>query len=262
MKNQVVILAAGKGSRLWPHTAKVPKGMVPVFNRSIVERNMDEWNSVGACNFCIVTGYKAAALESLDTAVVHNDQYDNTNMVWSLACALEYISSLSSEYVYVSYADIVVHRSRLQLLAESDGDFCIGVDLLWRELWAMRMDDYLSDVETFHYSDNRVIALGDKPGKVEDVNGQYMGLLRFKRILLVDLLNEYVHEIEQAETDAEKIEIKNLYMTDFIQRYIDKGNVVTPVFFEGGWFEVDTVEDLSIYIKNRNAEIFNGLLSD
>jgi len=38
---QVVILAAGNGTRLWPLTARLPKPFLPILGRSIIERKLD-----------------------------------------------------------------------------------------------------------------------------------------------------------------------------------------------------------------------------
>ena len=41
----------------------------------------------------------------------------------------------------------------------------------------------------------------------------------------------------------------NMYMTSLIQMVIDNLMDVKPVFINGGWIEVDSVEDLTAYNK-------------
>lgn len=260
MKANIIFLAAGKGTRLRPHTENVPKGMVPLLNKALIERNMDEWKKIGDSSFCFVTGYKAEVLERLGAECVHNADYDQTNMVWSLACALDYIRSLSGRHVFVSYADIIVHRSQLEKLLDASGSFCVEVDLHWRDLWLMRMENYLDDVETLIHDGEKIISLGQKPKNDSEVQGQYIGLMRFDRKLLIDLLLDYVAWVKEAQDDAETHRRKNIYMTDFIQNHINSNGVVKPVFIDGGWLEVDTVEDLKIYESNKDAAIFQDLL--
>ena len=38
-----------------------------------------------------------------------------------------------------------------------------------------------------------------------------------------------------------------MYMTSFIQKFIDNGVRVEAAFTEGGWLEVDTTSDLNLY---------------
>ena len=49
-----------------------------------------------------------------------------------------------------------------------------------------------------------------------------------------------------------------MYMTCFIQNLIDHGWKVKPELIQGGWVEVDTVEELNIY---ENMGMFKAELS-
>lgn len=262
MKSHVIFLAAGEGNRLRPYTENVPKGMVPLCGKALIERNMDEWKKIEYESFCFVTGYKAEVIERLGVSCIYNAEYGQTNMVWSLACALDYISSLSDGHIFVSYTDIIVHRTQLQKLVDATGTFCVEVDLNWRDLWCMRMDNYLDDVETLIHNGEKIISLGKKPKNEDEVQGQYIGLMRFDQQLLINLLSDYIAWVEEAQNDAEMHRRKNIYMTDFIQNYISGGGEVKPVFIEGGWLEVDTVTDLKIYGSNKNASTFQNLLQE
>jgi len=262
MESQIIFLAAGQGTRLRPYTEKVPKGMVPLFNKTLIERNMEEWKKIGHSDFCFVTGYKAEVIERLGFDCVHNAEYDQTNMVWSLACALDYIRSLSNRHIFVSYSDIIVHSSQLEKLVDATGSFCVEVDLCWRDLWLMRMENYLDDVETLIHNGEKIISLGKKPKSESEVQGQYIGLMRLDRKLLIHLLSDYVAWVTEAQNDAETHRRKNIYMTDFIQNYSDGDGIVKSVFIDGRWLEVDTVKDLKIYESNKDATIFQNLLQE
>ena len=249
MTLNIIFLAAGEGSRLRPHTETVPKGMVPLLNKPLIERNMAEWAMLGSCNFYFVTGYCSEIIEALGNDFVHNSEFDRTNMVWSLACAFDHIRTLKSKYIYVSYADIVVHNSALKKIVDADGSFCVHVDRKWRDLWSIRMDDYLEDVETLTHDGKRITSLGQKPTSENQVQGQFIGLMRFNRLLLVELLANYLTWVGNAESEGDVKVRKNIYMTDFIQNHINNNGKVTPVFIDGGWLEVDTIQDLKIYMR-------------
>ena len=40
---------------------------------------------------------------------------------------------------------------------------------------------------------------------------------------------------------------EKMYMTSFLQHLISQGHRISPVFVDGGWLEVDTVQDLNLY---------------
>ena len=47
---------------------------------------------------------------------------------------------------------------------------------------AKRFDDPLSDAETFRLnSSSEIIEIGNKPSSIEEIEGQYMGLMSFSR---------------------------------------------------------------------------------
>jgi choline kinase len=88
---QAVLLAAGMGTRLGPHTADVPKCLVPVGGRTILERAVERLAAVGIAQLLVVTGYKGELirefLHRLDSPVrfefVHNADYATTNNIHS-----------------------------------------------------------------------------------------------------------------------------------------------------------------------------------
>jgi NDP-sugar pyrophosphorylase family protein len=47
--------------------------------------------------------------------------------------------------------------------------------------------------------------------------------------------------------------LAQLYMTDLLQILIDRGTHVQGVGISGGWLEVDTLDDLSVYEKQFAA---------
>lgn len=59
-----VIMAGGRGTRLAPLTNVVPKPLVPVHDRPIVERIMDEMHEAGIQDFYLTVNYKASMIKA------------------------------------------------------------------------------------------------------------------------------------------------------------------------------------------------------
>ena len=83
-----IILAAGLGSRLRPLTNDRPKCLVPVLGTPMVEQQIRFLREVGITDITLVTGYRADKLDYLrecyGVQLVHNDQYDVYNNIYSL----------------------------------------------------------------------------------------------------------------------------------------------------------------------------------
>ena len=60
---KAVILAAGKGTRMGGLTDELPKPMLPVEGRPILEHIITGLQEAGISEFCLITGWKAEVIE-------------------------------------------------------------------------------------------------------------------------------------------------------------------------------------------------------
>ena len=64
LDNPVVIMAGGRGTRLEPFTSVLPKPLVPVQDRPIVEHIIENFTSCGAKSFFMTVNYKSKILKA------------------------------------------------------------------------------------------------------------------------------------------------------------------------------------------------------
>ncbi len=62
---KVIILSAGQGKRLLPMTATLPKCLLPVQGKTIIEWQIDELHKCGIDQITVVVGYNADKVEEL-----------------------------------------------------------------------------------------------------------------------------------------------------------------------------------------------------
>ena len=67
-----------------------------------------------------------------------------------------------ARYVVIHYGDILVSYKNILSLRNSNNEFSLLADKKWRELWQLRMSNYLEDIETFKTTENKVIELGQR----------------------------------------------------------------------------------------------------
>lgn len=70
----VVIMAGGKGTRLKPITNVIPKPLIPVGNKTILEVIMDQFEGIGCKKFYMSVNYKAGMMEYYLSQLEH--KYD------------------------------------------------------------------------------------------------------------------------------------------------------------------------------------------
>jgi choline kinase len=243
---KAIILAAGEGTRLRPLTNDRPKCLVEHQGKAILGHILDALASEGIEDITVVGGYQIGALRTFaarypNVRVIENAEFHSTNMVHSLFSAA---AELEGEVV-ISYADIVYRERVLQRLLATQGALAVTVDLRWRELWQLRMDDPLADAETLKLGEGgRLLSLGNKPRTYEEIEGQYIGLLKLDATGCAEA-KRYYAELRAGAHGG--LDPRKMFMTAFVQGLIDRGVHVQAALIEGGWLEIDTLEDLRRY---------------
>jgi len=235
---KAIILAAGRGSRMKDMTNDRPKCLVELRGKPLLEWQQAALRAAGIDEIGIVTGYRREMLADRGMHEFHNPRWADTNMVSSLACARDW---LLAEPCIVSYSDIFYDTSAPSALMASPATIAITYDLNWLALWQKRFSDPLLDAETFRLnSDGTLAEIGAKPKSVTEVEGQYMGLLRFSP--------ESWSEIERIRLDLPALEQDRMHMTRALQKVITAGRMpITALPYTGEWGEVDSIDDLIAY---------------
>lgn len=235
---KAIILAAGRGSRMKSLTDERPKCMVELRGKTLLEWQLLALRGAGISEIAIVTGYKREVLADQGLIEFHNPRWAQTNMVSSLACAEAWLQDAPC---IVSYSDIFYSPAAVQSLMTCKASLAVTYDPNWLALWTQRFGDPLLDAETFRLASTGTLTeIGNKPTSVDDVQGQYMGLLRFTPEGWAEVVR-----LRQALTPEQRDKV---HMTNTLQQVIDAGRVpIHAVAYTGEWGEVDSSEDLFVY---------------
>ena len=246
-----IILAAGQGTRLRPLTDEIPKCMVEINNKPMLNWQLDTLQAAGIQNIVVVTGYKENKINDSRITKVFNVEYASTNMIYSLFCAEEYMKG----NLIITYGDIIYSEEILIKLIEDERDIVIASDEEWQEYWESRCEDPLSDAETFRKGKNgKVQSLGAKANSINEIQGQFIGMIKLStkgtsRIKEVyqDCKNNKKCQSKAWGSDRD---LKNAYMTD-LMNYFAKNEELYYNPINRGWFEVDDLQDLKLAEKEN-----------
>lgn len=235
---KAIILAAGRGSRMKDLTEERPKCLVELRGKALLDWQLEALRAAGIAEIAIVTGYKRELLADRGLVEFHNPRWAETNMVSSLACAEAW---LLTEPCIVSYSDIFYSPAAVQSLMACPASLAVTYDPNWLELWTQRFGDPLLDAETLRLTPAHTLAeIGNKPKSVDEVQGQYMGLLRFTP--------KGWAEVMRIRAGLPPALADRMHMTGTLQRVIEAGRVpVAAQPYVGEWGEVDSEEDLAAY---------------
>lgn len=235
------MLCAGQGQRLQPHTNSVPKCLVPVRGRPILDWTLRALRAAGIDDIRLITGCKSEALAPWGLPMRKNERFETTNMVASMLTAGDWLEGR----VVLVYGDIVARPDVFSAVTTSSpDDIVVPINSAWLTLWQERMSDPLSDAETLRLDDEgNLREIGKKAGSLNDVQGQFMGVVGLPESMTTALRERYdVETLVDRKTGAD---ISNMWMTDLVQQFVEEGNRVLAPRVDGGWFEVDTPADLA-----------------
>ena len=107
----VVIMAGGEGLRMQPFTNVLPKPLIPIGNKTIIELIMDELNKFGLRNFFITINYKGKMIKGYfhNNNLPYKIKYIEEKKMLGTAGSLSKIKINSSKYIFVSNADVLLH---------------------------------------------------------------------------------------------------------------------------------------------------------
>ncbi|NJB66725.1 choline kinase [Desulfobaculum xiamenense] len=236
---RAIILAAGRGSRMKNLTDDRPKCLVELHGRALLDWQLHALRGGGIDDIAIVTGYRREMLANRGLVEFHNSRWAQTNMVTSLSCAREWLEAAPC---VVSYSDIFYDATAVRALMTCRAALAVTFDPQWQRLWTKRFGDPLLDAETFRLAPDaaHLAEIGNKPKTVDEVQGQYMGLLRFTP--------EGWHEVEMLREAMPQGVRDAMHMTGTLQKIIETGRVsVAALPYSGMWGEVDSGEDLAVY---------------
>ncbi len=235
-----IILAAGEGKRLRPLTNNIPKCMVKVDGKPLIEHQVSCLKRSGIEKINICLGYAHDRVSISGVKNFYNHNYSSTNMVSTLFCAE---SELSDEDILISYGDIIYNDDVLDKIIKDDSDIGVVSDKNWFEYWSARMKNPLDDAETFKLDINGFIKeLGKKANDYSEIEGQYIGLFKIKSKFM-PLIKDFYHSLDK-NTLYDGNNFDNMYMTTFLQLISKNVVPLSPVFINNGWVEIDQPSDL------------------
>lgn len=233
-----IILAAGRGSRMGALTTNQPKCFTIFRGKRLLDWQLNSLQQAGISlnNISLVRGYLAESFQE-KIQYFDNPRWDKTNMVMSLCAAHSW---LASHTCIISYSDIFYSPFAVSKLMHLEADLAITYDPNWQKLWEKRFTDPLSDAETFKIdSGGHLLEIGQRPHSIDEIQGQYMGLLKITPTGW-QIIHNHLDTLSQAQQDK-------LDMTSLLHALLQKNVLIQTVALDSQeeWYEIDSESDLN-----------------
>lgn len=236
-----ILIAAGLGTRLGPHTTALPKCLLPVGGKSMLEHQIHAFRSSGVEDIVVIVGHEASRFPDLGVTYVTNERYRQNNILGSLMCAEAHMS----EGFVASYSDLVYEPRMVGDLLRAPGEVVISIDDTWKTRYSHLEFHPPEAVEKVAYDDALVVSELGK-GIANSAPGEFIGLLRCSKAAT----EGFVEAFARAKTEfwgkpfVRAADFEKAYLTDFLQFLIDGGTAIHgQISSDVTWVEVDTEED-------------------
>ena len=228
---KAVILAAGPGNRLFPHTKDLPKCLLKVRGHSILEYQIAALKQCNIQDIAIVLGHcgkKIREYLKVPILFIENKEYATTNSSYSLWLARDFIKD---GFIYIN-SDLLFHPAMLQALLKSPEPDAIIID---------SKVDVRDDMQKARMEGNRILSM-DKNLSPALTTAEVVGPAKFSAERAKQIIQHIGNLIDKGEKNQWSYEVfSNIAKNN---KFI---GIENPGCF---WAEIDTLSDLVNANKN------------
>lgn len=232
---KVIIIGAGRGNRIMPYSKDHPKTFTKVNGKSMLDRALEAFAKSNLADIHYIGGYLIDVVKKNypHFTFYHNTDWENNNILESLFYAEE---AMKDGFIS-TYSDIVFTAEIVKKVKESPRDITLAVDTDWYERYKPRTQHPMDDGEKILVDGTRVIRVSrDIPN--EKADGEFIGIAKFSPKGAQILKEHYYKAKEKLGRKA--------YLIHLLQAMIEQGVEMHHVTTHGGYFEIDTVQDLQL----------------
>jgi NDP-sugar pyrophosphorylase family protein len=116
LNNKIIILCGGKGKRLGAITKKIPKPLVKVGNKTIIEHKINYYSQQGFKNYIFCIGYKGKILKDFLAKKCKNSIFSNGGVAAGILKRIYLARNFIKSPAIVSYGDTLAKINFKDLL--------------------------------------------------------------------------------------------------------------------------------------------------
>lgn len=226
---KAVILAAGRGVRMRPLTDNIPKAMVKLKGKPLLEWNMEILKECGIGEILIVDGYKREAIEKYFGKAYKGIpvRYLFQERQLGTADAIRLAEKFAEGDFLALSADVIVEKSLVEELSREDAFDIYDAVVVGRKV----EDPWRYGVLSYEGEELKEIVEKPLPGK-EPSDVANAGIYRFNR------------KIFGAIKMTEKSERGEYEITDSIKIMLEAGAKIRAFIYSGKCIDIGSKEDL------------------
>jgi len=225
---KAIILASGVGKRLQPLTNNMPKPLIKINNKTIIERQLDACINCNIKNIIITTGlfeeklklYLKEKYKNVNFTFVNNPQYDTTNYIYSLWLTKDYID----DELILIHGDLIFDEKLLKKLVEQKENFVLinkKAKVPEKDFKAVIENEKVIKIGVNYFSENAYLS---------------MPIYKFSE-------KDFKRWMEEIDDEVKRGNLK-IYAEDAFNKISNEITLKPLYYTEELCMEIDTIEDL------------------
>lgn len=241
---KAIIIAAGKGTRLYPLTKNTPKSLVEIGDGlTLLESQLYSLKEAGIKDIVLIIGYLGSQIEAkieeyksdFNFSIVYNPFYETSNNLVSVWLAKQH---MTDEFITIN-GDDIFNPSVITELLKSKANITMVID---------RKDNYDDDDMKVVTNGNLIQAVS-KDIPLSEANAESVGIIKFSGY------GPAIY-VKTLESMVRKEKNMNVFYLKAIQKIINDGHSVEYSECQvEDWGEMDFHPDLMFireYVKQEN----------
>jgi len=245
---KVIIIGAGRGNRIMPYSATVPKSFTKVNGKSMLDRALENFSANNLTDIHFIGGYLIDVVKKNypHFTFYHNNEWPDNNILESLF----YAESAMEDGFISSYSDITFTPEIVKKVKESPHDITLVMDTDWYNRYIPRTQHPMNDGEKMLVDGDKVVRVDRTIGN-EEAHGEFIGIAKFSPKGAKLLKKHYYQAKKKFEGQPFRTApvFKKAYLIHLLQEMLEQGVKMHHVPTHGGYFEIDTVQDLELASK-------------
>lgn len=249
-----IILAAGASNRLRPLSEDIPKCMLEINGKPLLQNILELFKNNGVDDISVIVGYKKEKIKMSYHGVTYfeNDDFMTNAILHGLMYARAKLEEAlkTREDVIITYSDIWYNDSVVKALLISKKAIAAIVDTDWQDYYKGRTEHPISEAENVIMDDNkRILKIGKHifpEGVEKNKQGEFIGLWKLTPKGVKTFLKHFDRlnfTLKKTDPYQNAKEWQKSYLTDILQEMTDQGEKIHGVLIQKNWMEFDTGQD-------------------
>ncbi|ATD54289.1 phosphocholine cytidylyltransferase family protein [Clostridium chauvoei] len=235
---RVLILAAGRGTRISRYLSGHPKCTVDIGEEILIKYTVRNFKKCGIDNIGIILGYNQEYIKEVlkdeNVNFYYNPFYNVTNSIASAWFAKDFI--VEDEDIIIMNGDVFLEEGLLKEIIEEELSPVLFCDDTRKE-----EADY-----KFYYENNKLIKYG-KELEGDEITGEYIGVAKIKS----DFIGKFKENLNVMINHQEH----GQWWENALYTLSDKTDIFVKDINKKFWAEVDYIEDYERILNFRDYKI-------